>query len=119
MTNNQHKIYELRKDVLMPGQYFRAGEMKTLWEWERAFGPILDPDIREWFFDVEEAKKFVPEPHLKIAVINEVFQAAGLNSFAYKNAAHDCIDEYLKRVNEQLVNIRAQKHPKAPKSTQK
>ena len=103
------KLFELRKDVSMPGQYFRAGLRKPLWEWERAFGALIDPDIREWFFDVEEeAKKPVPEPHLKITVVHEVFEAAGLNGIAYKNAAHDCIDEYLKRVNE-----------KAPKSTQK
>lgn len=91
-------IYELKKDVSMPGRYWRAGAKKTEAEWKKEFG--IKPDYpfqwcMDWFIPPPE------EPNYHIdevkEVVKSVFDRQQLHSITYREAAEECCREVLAR----------------------
>ncbi len=81
-----HKIYELKKDIVLPGGYYRAGTKKTAKQWQKEFGKITLDKEPEWFIDISKAQD-KQEPSMLNAIIDEIFKQHGLYSITYKEAA--------------------------------
>lgn len=91
------KIYELRKDISLPGRYFRAGQQRSKSAWKALFPDAFKFDERDWFIDiaaVEEAKK--DSRSVKQIIVDEVFARHELKSLSYKEAAMECMTRYAK-----------------------
>jgi hypothetical protein len=98
---------QLKKDVKIPGRYFRAGETGTLEQWETIFAAkILKSDIDEWFIDMNKIKQ--PEKQETLTkIINEVFESHGLYSMSYKHAAKVVALKYAELVLETKIAEKA------------
>ncbi len=46
--------YRLKKSVECPGHFYLKGDMKTLKQWEKIFGPLDAEAVQDWFVAVEE-----------------------------------------------------------------
>lgn len=89
-------LYELIKDIDMPGRYIRAGARKTAAEWKKMF-----PEIswkfghREWFMGVPANNAPRQQPGRINEIINEVFDRHGLKSMSYKDACRKVVEQVL------------------------
>lgn len=92
----EDKLYELRKDVWYPGNYYRAGIQKTEAEWAELFDFIDIDFYSEWFIDLSEHKEHESIDELQ-ELINKVFERKQLNSISYKEAAREVAQLYLKQ----------------------
>lgn len=92
-------MLELKKDALFPDRYIRAGERKTLEEWEKIFGKIAESELDIWFIDLDKLKLKNPDPLTDI--INEVFEYEGLHSITYKQAARIIARRYAALISSQ------------------
>ncbi len=83
-------LYELRKDITMPGRYYGAGIQKTGSEWLELFPnlPVFG-GAGEWFIDLTE--HVVPAVDPICSLVNDIFEKAGLRSTTYKEAAVACV----------------------------
>lgn len=81
-----HKKYELKKDVVLPGKYYRAGLIKTAKQWQKEFGKIILDSESEWFIDLSKVDT-TQEPTMLNSIIDEIFKDHGLRSISYKEAA--------------------------------
>jgi|SRR5882762_436127 len=91
-------LYELRKDVNMPGAYWRAGDQKTEKEWKEIFGISESHPFHwesSWFIDLRPAEK---QPKDKIyELVRTIFEKHDLHSVSYREAACECVREALVR----------------------
>lgn len=87
-------MLELRKDINLPGQYYRAGQQETKDEWLKLFPHLyFQGDWDEWFIDTA---KEPDEPRDVIEkLVNEVLEKYGLRSISYKQAAAECVRKYI------------------------
>ena len=93
---NEEKLYELRKDVNMPGYYVRAGAKKTEAQWRAEFH--LHPDqpfdwFKEWFIDLTQPIK-EQQDRIK-EIVDDEFYRQGLFSLSYKEAAKTIVRRVL------------------------
>lgn len=88
-------ILELKKDIVLPGQYIKAGTQRTREDWLERFPKIADWDWKDWFINLSELPPPAKEVDLKRQVVNELFDAHGLHSVSYKAAAVEAIELYL------------------------
>lgn len=91
-------LYELRKDIVLPNGYYKAGEIRNKLEWEKLFPNSFQFSNHEWFIPLAEIK---PESRLdaETKIIDKVFSDRGLFSMSYKQAARECIEQWKKAVN--------------------
>jgi hypothetical protein len=89
-------MFELKRDIQMPGHYYRAGQQQTKEEWLQIFPDGFDFDWKDWFIDlsIEETKN---NPNLISDLVNEIFEAKNLHSISYRNATCIYVEQYLKR----------------------
>lgn len=93
----EETLYELRKDICMPGSYMRAGIQKTRKEWKILFPHIINFDWeREWFLLLGVPNKQSVDQIQEI--VDEVFDKEGLKSISYKEAAAKAIRLALTRL---------------------
>lgn len=91
-------LYELRKDVSMPGTYWRAGCRKTEKDWKQIFGiPEGHPMHweRDWFIDLRPLEE-QPKDEIQ-ELVKEIFARHNIHSITYKETACECIREALTR----------------------
>lgn len=91
------KLYELRKDIVAPDEYMRAGHRKSSQEWLAMFPKLTFGSLawKEWFVEV----KTPPPPNPKdtiAAVINRTFDKHGLHSVSYKDACKEVVHHVLR-----------------------
>jgi hypothetical protein len=90
--------FELKKDVVMPNGYIKAGEIKKKSDWERLFPKSFHYGFNEWFIPVKQDA--VPSSDTACDnIVNKVFAEKGLYSLAYKQAAKECIKIYNETIN--------------------
>lgn len=87
------KLYELKKDVRMPGSYWRAGIIKTETEWKEIFDfRVIDWEM-EWFIDRSKVEE--PEPVDVLGeIIKHVFKSKHLHSITFKEVAREIAERY-------------------------
>ena len=97
----EETLYELKKDVQIPGHYWRAGIRKTEKEWKEIFHMSDDYPFqweREWFIDLRPQQE---QPTDGVAdIVDEVFEKEGLKSISYKEAAAKAIRLALTRLKQ-------------------
>ena len=87
------QILELRKDILFPGLYIRAGKQKTKMQWEKIFPDAFQHGSNnEWFIDIYHYE--TPQIDLEQKIVNEMFKHHGLHSISYNQIAVKCIKKY-------------------------
>jgi hypothetical protein len=88
-------MFELKKDIHTPSDYYRAGTQKTKEEWETIFPGCFDFQQNEWFLDIEAIKEFDKFP-IKIMgdIVDSIFRPLQLHSVSYKLAAIKCLEKY-------------------------
>lgn len=92
------KLFELKRDIRTPNRYIRAGERRTMKEWEMEFPNLRMIKNSEWFIDLTEPGEM--DTRLARKIVDEVFEQQGLHSIGYKMAALEAIEEYTKRTNK-------------------
>jgi len=96
----EEPLYELLKDISLPGMYYRAGNQKTKSEWIALFPHAftLGENV-EWFISLPlQEEKTVQDTAVRI--VSEVFQKMGLRSISYRMAAEQCIRQYVAEQEE-------------------
>lgn len=91
------KLYELKKDIVGPHQYIRAGHRKSSQEWLATFPQLRmkDGEWDDWFIEVKAPP--APDPKDIIAgTINNVFSRHGLHSVSYKDACKEVVHHILR-----------------------
>lgn len=92
-------MYELIKDVFVPGAYYRAGTQHTQAEWIAIFPTAFkNGDGSNFFIDLSSPIK-KEEQDIITDIISEVFGRAGLHSISYREAARECMLKY-KEINK-------------------
>lgn len=105
-------LLELKKDINVPGEYVRAGTIKTKKEWKKLFPSAFLFDTyetfqnHEWFINKSlPIKKYDGKPNLQREIVHKIFSKRGLMSMTYKEAAEACLKSYkhhlLKGLKEQ------------------
>lgn len=93
-----HNMFELKKDIKMPGHYYRAGQQQTKEEWLQIFPDGFDFDWRDWFIDLKALEDSQYQPiNLIQELVNEIFDRKGLHSISYRQTACICVEQYLKK----------------------
>ncbi len=95
---SEEPLYELRKDVWMPGTYWRAGCQKSEKDWKQIFGiPEGQPMSweKEWFIDLRPVEA-QPQDEIR-ELVKEVFTKHNIHSITYMDAACECVREALVR----------------------
>lgn len=94
-------LLELKKDINIPGQYVRAGAVKTKKEWKKLFPGAFKFDTgetyqnHEWFQNKSlSIKKDEGRPNLQREIVSRIFSRHGLMSMTYKDAAVACLKSY-------------------------
>lgn len=87
-------MLELRKDIILPGQYFRAGQRLAREEWLKLFPHLyFQGDWDEWFLDPVKVT-FQPSDIIE-KLVDEIFESRNLKSITYKQAAAECVRKYI------------------------
>lgn len=95
-TVEVEKLYELKKDIISPEGYLRAGITKTKSEWVTLFPSSFSANfiIAEWFICVEGIEEQTTVNPDIITIVRDVFVQRGLRSVSYEMAAVRCIEIY-------------------------
>ena len=99
---SEEPLYELRKDVDIPGNYWRAGLQKTEKEWIEIFHmyPLHFQWCQDWFLCLTPPD---PEKTDRVReIVKEVFSDKGLKSISYKEAAEECVHKALLELSNKL-----------------
>lgn len=95
---SEEPLYELKKDVNMPGRYWRAGAKKTEREWKIIFQIKENWPFSweaEWFIDLRVKPELAKDEILEL--VSEIFSKRELHSITYKEAACTCVREAMTR----------------------
>ncbi len=96
MLHDAGDIYELKKDICMPGHHLRAGARKTKGEWLVLYPEGVTNYAEEWFYNV--TRQGIPKELSREAyIVDIVFRNMGLTSIAYREAAIECLKEFIRR----------------------
>lgn len=88
MSTENEKLFELRKDIVTPNIYLRAGKKATMKQFETVLGKISKYEHSEWFIDLSEANKKKETKDIQLyKLIDKIFREHGLYSITYKQAA--------------------------------
>lgn len=96
-------LYELRKDVQMPGAYWKAGIKKTEKEWREIFhmGESQYKWSSEWFLDLTPVKR--PEHDRVKQIVEDIFIRENLFSISYKEAAIEAVHKALSELSNKQI----------------
>lgn len=87
-------MLELKRDIITPNSYMRAGVKKTKEEWEKLF-PHCSVNLNDWF--VSDSDEKINDNDLAWHIVDAIFEENGLTSIAYKQAAVKACIEYKNR----------------------
>lgn len=91
-------LFELKKDIQIPGQYFRAGERKSKESWEAIFPHSFSAFVTsDWFIDLSKHRqKHYSEDNMPLErmLVDNYFDKVSLYSLSYREAAYKVLLQY-------------------------